>query len=102
MKSLFLFSRAGLAALAGLMAALPVFAGSEDAQALVPAFKTYPVAAVMASLLFLIVLIMMLYGLRHFMFTMNRLTGVQRHPYIDISVASWPMITVFIAAHNEE
>ncbi|MCZ8256832.1 MAG: glycosyltransferase family 2 protein, partial [Polaromonas sp.] len=56
----------------------------------------------MASLLFLIVLVMMMYGLRHFMFTMNRLTGVQRHPYIDISVASWPMITVFIAAHNEE
>lgn len=100
MKSL--FSRVRLATLIGLMAALPVFAQSEDAQALVPAFKTYPVAAVMASLLFLIVLIMMLYGLRHFMFTMNRLTGVQRHPYIDISVASWPMITVFIAAHNEE
>lgn len=102
MKSLLLFSRVSLAGLLGLMAALPVCAQSEDVQALVPAFKTYPVAAVMASLLFLIVLIMMLYGLRHFMFTMNRLTGVQRHPYIDISVASWPMITVFIAAHNEE
>lgn len=100
--SLSLFARASLPALIGLVASLPAFAQSEDAQALVPAFKTYPVAAVMASLLFLIVLIMMLYGLRHFMFTMNRLTGVQRHPYIDISVASWPMITVFIAAHNEE
>ena len=69
---------------------------------LVPTFKDYPVAAVMASLLCLVVVIMALYGIRHFMFTMNRLTGVQRHPYIDISVASWPMITVFIAAHNEE
>lgn len=97
-----LFSRIALAVPIGLMAALPAFAQTEDAQALVPAFKTYPVAAVMASLLFLIVLVMMMYGLRHFMFTMNRLTGVQRHPYIDISVASWPMITVFIAAHNEE
>ncbi|MDP3170419.1 MAG: glycosyltransferase family 2 protein, partial [Polaromonas sp.] len=56
----------------------------------------------MASLLFLIVVTMMIYGVRHFMFTMNRLTGVQRHPYIDIAVARWPMITVFIAAHNEE
>jgi cellulose synthase/poly-beta-1,6-N-acetylglucosamine synthase-like glycosyltransferase len=65
-------------------------------------FSAYPVASVMASLLFLIVVIMMLYGVRHFLFTMNRLTGVQRHPYIDISVARWPMITVFIAAHNEE
>lgn len=65
-------------------------------------FSAYPIASVMASLLFLIVVIMMLYGVRHFLFTMNRLTGVQRHPYIDISVARWPMITVFIAAHNEE
>jgi cellulose synthase/poly-beta-1,6-N-acetylglucosamine synthase-like glycosyltransferase len=56
----------------------------------------------MASMLFLIVVIMMLYGVRHFMFTMNRLTGKQRHPYIDVAVARWPMITVFIAAHNEE
>ncbi|MDP1567780.1 MAG: glycosyltransferase [Polaromonas sp.] len=70
--------------------------------ALIPSFKDYPAAAVMASLLFLIVLTMMIYGVRHFMFTMNRLTGVQRHPYIDIAVARWPMITVFIAAHNEE
>lgn len=65
-------------------------------------FSAYPVASVMAWLLFLIVLLMMLYGVRHFLFTINRLTGVQRHPYIDISVARWPMITVFIAAHNEE
>ncbi len=69
---------------------------------LIPGLKDYPVAAVMAVLLCLIVVIMTLYGIRHFMFTMNRLTGVQRHPYIDISVANWPMITVFIAAHNEE
>ncbi|MBW8721580.1 MAG: glycosyltransferase family 2 protein [Polaromonas sp.] len=101
MKS-FSFWQARLAVSSGLMAALPAVAQPENAPALVPAFKTYPAAAVMASLLFLIVLVMMLYGLRHFMFTMNRLTGVQRHPYIDISVASWPMITVFIAAHNEE
>ena len=69
---------------------------------LIPTFKDYPVAAVMASLLCVIVFIMALYGIRHFMFTMNRLIGVQRHPYIDISVAQWPMITVYIAAHNEE
>lgn len=65
-------------------------------------FSAYPVASVMASLLFVIVIVMMLYGVRHFMFTMNRLAGKQRHPYIDITVARWPMITVFIAAHNEE
>lgn len=96
-----------------MAAALPVFAQDSNAQAaaslapmvpvsLVPSFKDYPVAAVMATLLFVIVVVMMLYGIRHFMFTMNRLTGVQRHPFIDISVARWPVITVFIAAHNEE
>lgn len=87
---------------AGLLSAMPVFAQTEGAGGLVPSFKDYPVAAVMASALFLIVLTMMAYGVRHFMFTMNRLTGAQRHPYIDIAVAHWPMITVYIAAHNEE
>jgi cellulose synthase/poly-beta-1,6-N-acetylglucosamine synthase-like glycosyltransferase len=60
------------------------------------------VGAAMESVLILIVFLMAIYGIRHFMFTINRLTGKQRHPYIDISVARWPMITVFIAAHNEE
>lgn len=91
-----------------LMSALPAFAQPDNPRTtlpklpLLPSFKDYPVAAVMASLLFVIVVIMMIYGFRHFLFTMNRLLGVQRHPYIDISVARWPMITVFIAAHNEE
>ena len=65
-------------------------------------FSAYPVASVLATLLFAVVVIMMIYGVRHFLFTVNRLVGKQRHPYIDISVARWPMITVFIAAHNEE
>jgi len=87
---------------AWLMVAMPARAQPENPGALMPSFKDYPVAAVMASVLFLIVVIMMFYGVRHFLFTMNRLIGVQRHPYIDIAVARWPMITVFIAAHNEE
>ena len=85
-----------------LLGPLPALAQVTASGALIPSFKDYPAAAVMASLLFVIVIIMMLYGVRHFMFTINRLTGVQRHPYIDIAVARWPMITVFIAAHNEE
>ena len=85
-----------------LLGPLPALAQVTATGALIPSFKDYPAAAVMASLLFVIVIIMMLYGVRHFMFTINRLTGVQRHPYIDIAVARWPMITVFIAAHNEE
>jgi len=94
--------RVVLAFAAALMGAGPALAQVQATGALIPSFKDYPVAAVMASVLFLIVVAMMVYGVRHFMFTMNRLTGVQRHPYIDIAVARWPMITVFIAAHNEE
>ena len=102
------FSMKGVASAASallatlLLGPLPALAQVTATGALIPSFKDYPVAAVMASLLFVIVVTMMLYGVRHFMFTMNRLTGVQRHPYIDIAVARWPMITVFIAAHNEE
>jgi cellulose synthase/poly-beta-1,6-N-acetylglucosamine synthase-like glycosyltransferase len=53
-------------------------------------------------ILYLIVLIMLLYTARHYYFTLNRLFGRQRHPYLDIDTAQWPHITVMIAAHNEE
>ncbi|RYF01883.1 MAG: glycosyltransferase family 2 protein [Comamonadaceae bacterium] len=69
---------------------------------LAAAFSAQPVAAVMACLLMLVVLFMVLYGIRHFVFTMSRLIGTQRHPYLDVAVAQWPVITVLIAAHNEE
>jgi cellulose synthase/poly-beta-1,6-N-acetylglucosamine synthase-like glycosyltransferase len=59
-------------------------------------------AAVLATLLSVIVLVLMVYCIRHIIFTINRLVGEQRHPYLDIDIAEWPMITVFIAAHNEE
>ncbi|MDY7575210.1 glycosyltransferase family 2 protein [Actimicrobium sp. CCI2.3] len=67
-----------------------------------PTISDRPLVALMAAMLFFIVLIMALYGVRHFVFTLSRLFGKQRHPYIDIDQANWPMITVFIAAHNEE
>lgn len=65
-------------------------------------FQANPIVGIMVITLVAIVLIMMLYGIRHFIFTMNRLVGRQRHPYIDVAVANWPVLTVFIAAHNEE
>jgi len=52
--------------------------------------------------LFFIVALICVYTARHYVFTLNRLFGFQRHPYIDIDVASWPRVTVFVAAHNEE
>jgi cellulose synthase/poly-beta-1,6-N-acetylglucosamine synthase-like glycosyltransferase len=53
-------------------------------------------------LLFAIVLVLCVYTVRHYLFTVNRLFGRQRHPYVDVELAKWPHITVCIAAHNEE
>ncbi|MFZ0808173.1 MAG: glycosyltransferase [Candidatus Sulfotelmatobacter sp.] len=43
-----------------------------------------------------------IYTLRHYFFTLNRLFGKQRHPYVDVEIADWPAVTVLVAAHNEE
>src|ERR1700680_1612596 len=43
-----------------------------------------------------------IYTVRHYWFTLNRLFGRQRHPYVDVENAAWPAVTVLIAAHNEE
>jgi len=52
--------------------------------------------------LFAIVILISVYTARHYAFTLNRLFGFQRHPYIDIDVADWPAVTILVAAHNEE
>ena len=101
-------ARAVAAAIAAawLPGARPALAQPMPTSGRIPSFSEFPLAATLASLLFLIVVIMMLYAVRHFIFTINRLVGEQRHPYLDIAIAiaiaRWPMITVFIAAHNEE
>lgn len=60
----------------------------------------------MAHLLNVIVLVVgtlvVAYTTRHYWFTLDRLFGRQRHPYLDIETATWPAVTVFVAAHNEE
>jgi len=56
----------------------------------------------MIYVLYLIVAIICAYTIRHYAFTLNRLFGFQRHPYIDIDTADWPAVTVLVAAHNEE
>lgn len=50
----------------------------------------------------IIIGLIVVYTLRHYMFTLNRLFGRQRHPYINIDTAQWPSVTVMVAAHNEE
>jgi cellulose synthase/poly-beta-1,6-N-acetylglucosamine synthase-like glycosyltransferase len=56
----------------------------------------------MIYVLYIIVFVICLYTGRHYCFTLNRLFGFQRHPYIDIDTADWPPVTVLVAAHNEE
>jgi cellulose synthase/poly-beta-1,6-N-acetylglucosamine synthase-like glycosyltransferase len=56
----------------------------------------------MIYLLFGIVSVICIYTVRHYFFTLNRLFGFQRHPYIDTDTADWPDVTVLVAAHNEE
>ncbi|WP_447122695.1 glycosyltransferase [Glaciimonas sp. GG7] len=68
--------------------------------------KTIPGGKLMMLLLqwlgAVIAVFLVIYTCRHVIFTLNRLFGVQRHPYSDIDVANWPSVTVLIAAHNEE
>ena len=50
----------------------------------------------------LLLLLLTVYAVRHYIFSLNRLFGVQRHPYASVVSADWPRVTVFVAAHNEE
>jgi cellulose synthase/poly-beta-1,6-N-acetylglucosamine synthase-like glycosyltransferase len=52
--------------------------------------------------LFIIVGIVAVYTIRHYIFTLNRLFGTQRQPYVDIGTAQWPPVTILVPAHNEE
>ena len=52
--------------------------------------------------LYAIVIVILVYTARHYLFTLNRLFAFQRHPYIDIDTADWPPVTILVAAHNEE
>ncbi|MCP5067099.1 MAG: glycosyltransferase family 2 protein, partial [bacterium] len=56
----------------------------------------------MILVLILIIVLICIYLVRHFAFTLNRLFGRQRHPYLDIDCAEWPPVTVLVPAHNEE
>jgi cellulose synthase/poly-beta-1,6-N-acetylglucosamine synthase-like glycosyltransferase len=52
--------------------------------------------------LWIVVAILVIYTLRHYVFTLNRVFGRHRQPYVDIGVADWPHVAVFVPAHNEE
>lgn len=46
--------------------------------------------------------LLVIYTVRHYLFTLDRLFGRQHQPYLDIEQASWPQVVVCVAAHNEE
>jgi cellulose synthase/poly-beta-1,6-N-acetylglucosamine synthase-like glycosyltransferase len=52
--------------------------------------------------LYLIVAVLVVYTIRHYLFTLNRLFGRHRQPYVDIGTAAWPRVAVFVPCHNEE
>src|SRR5260370_35242334 len=49
-----------------------------------------------------VILLICIYMVRHYCFTINRLINEQRQPYVDIDTADWPAGTALVAAHNEE
>jgi cellulose synthase/poly-beta-1,6-N-acetylglucosamine synthase-like glycosyltransferase len=57
--------------------------------------------ALTAALLSIVALVVY-YAVRHYWFTLDRLFGRQRHPYVDVDAAAWPTLTVLVAAHDEE
>lgn len=71
---------------------------STDKVAAVPPASLYAPKIVLGT----IIVILALFMLRHLIFTLNRLFGHQRHPYLDVDVADWPRLAVLIPAHNEE
>ena len=56
----------------------------------------------MTTILAGIIFLLVIYTVRHYLFTLNRLFGRQRQPYLDIEQATWPAVVVCVAAHNEE
>jgi cellulose synthase/poly-beta-1,6-N-acetylglucosamine synthase-like glycosyltransferase len=46
--------------------------------------------------------VLAIYTTRHYFFTLNRLFGKHRQPFVDVLQADWPSLTVFVPAHNEE
>lgn len=52
--------------------------------------------------LWIVVAILVIYTIRHYIFTLNRVFGRHRQPYVDIGVGTWPEVAIFVPCHNEE
>jgi len=88
------------AAAGGITLALsPAGAWAQDITA---RWQQGPIGFLLALALGWIALVMLVYGIRQTLFSIQRMWGAQRYPYAGIEQAAWPEVTVFIAAHNEE
>ena len=76
--------------------------GLARAQDMTVLWQQRPISVLLAMALGLIALVMLVYGIRQTLFSVQRMWGAQRYPYAGIEQAQWPQVTVFIAAHNEE
>lgn len=85
-----------------LLPALALSPSVVCAQDLSKQWQESPMNLFLAMALGLIALVMFMYGIRQTLYSMQRMWGTQRYPYAAITQAQWPMVTVFIAAHNEE
>jgi len=56
----------------------------------------------LAAGLWVVVAILVIYTLRHYIFTLNRVFGRHRQPYVDIGMGDWPEVAIFVPCHNEE
>ena len=54
------------------------------------------------GLMGLIVLVLTVYSVRHYCFTLQRMFGKQQHLHSGLQHGEWPNIVIFVAAHNEE
>jgi len=93
---------AGALWLTRLLPALALCPSVVHAQDLVTPWQRNPVSMWLVVALGLIALVMLMYGIRQTLYSVQRMWGAQRYPYAGITQAQWPMVTVFIAAHNEE
>lgn len=72
------------------------------AQGLSTPWQEHPVQVMLATALSAITLTMFIYGVRQLLFSVHRMFGVRRYPYEGLEQGVLPMVTVFVAAHNEE
>jgi cellulose synthase/poly-beta-1,6-N-acetylglucosamine synthase-like glycosyltransferase len=45
--------------------------------------------------------VLAVYTVRHYFFTLNRLFGRHRQPFVDVIQADWPSLVVYVPCHNE-